>query len=178
MSTIENSAISQLKPIYFWNWIVSHKSHSLASFTFAVIHCLEIIYNIHDLLWLYCARLLVVHLENRWKKRSNQMRRRLGLCLAEDSDLITSSLADLGPTETTAKSRKCALLVTATASGPSRARWALDGSSHTSGLNPSQAICKKFKVKELPVFEDDFSSWQCGAVRQSKHMTDSMLHGW
>lgn len=43
----------------------------------------------------------------------NQLRWQLSLCQAEDTDLMTSSLAGLSQTEVTAGSRRSALLVTA-----------------------------------------------------------------
>lgn len=74
------------------------------------------------------------------------------MCQAEDTDLIMSSLAGLGPMETTAGSRRSALLVTATASG----RYGPDEpwmAAHTPlGSISHNLSTRKEKVKELPVF--------------------------
>lgn len=92
-------------------------------------------------------------------KRSNQMCWRLSLCQAEGADQIMPSLAGLCPVKATARSWRSVLVMTATASGPSWARWAQDGSSHISGQSqhPSQLICKTEESNSrLLVFKDDF----------------------
>lgn len=66
-------------------------------------------------------------------KRSEKLRWRLCLCQGEDSDLIMSSLVGPSSSENSARSRRSALLMTAAASGPSEARWALAGILYTLG---------------------------------------------
>jgi len=111
----------------------------------------------HHQLCLYCVKLLVVHPENRKQKvKSFVLAARLvsGLLQAEDTDLITSSLVSLCPTETTTGSRRSALPVTATASGPSWDRWA-QMAAHT----PLGAINHKLSVRDKVHLSWGFVEW-------------------
>ena len=102
-------------------------------------------------------------------KRSNQLRWRLSSCQAEDTDLITSSLAGLGPAETAAGSRRSALLVTADPHRPTPPPPR--GLSCTGQMSPGRQLAhlwapsvttyllkgsERDKVKGLLVLVDDF----------------------
>lgn len=145
-----------------------HKSYSLSLSISEVIQYLDIIwppFSCDYIVWSSWSFIF-----RAGGKRSDQMCWRLRLCQAEGTDQIMSSLAGLCPVETTARSRRSALAVTVTASGPSWARWAQDGSSHTFGQSQylSQLIWKTEKSNGLLVFVDVFFCFRINMVGKSK----------
>lgn len=124
------------------------------------------------LLRLYCAKLLVVHLERRWEKVESVV---LAAKLVSGGRHWSDNVLISWPRPNGNHSWKQEVCSAGDSlpppRGPSWARWALDGSSHTSGLHQSRLLCKKRdEVKELLVDDlRDFSS----VGGQLYHVTDT-----